>query len=291
MRCLYGRGVSGAALFILMGLFPALALGKLAPSTWDDLISDSDLIVQASVAQLGPELLDMRLPRFAVLRVQRIFKGTYDPETVKIEFESEEHEQFMTTVPDDRLLFLKRTPDGKYTAARYGKSYWPLLWVEGEERKLAAPYIYPMNMISVPGTFIKQAVVNAPRLGLKKGQAEVIYLKEIIPWFNAVDFHLIAGFSVPDQSTPARTLRTFWWAIRNQNRQMALMCVDTNQVAMGRHGRDVEKFIAEYSRLDTRDFQFSSLGKRATIASPHHMMQYDMEQRRDGKWVIVSIHP
>lgn len=160
---------------------PTPAFGKLAPSTLSDLIADSDLIVQAQAIQLGTEIPGTRLAGFAVLRIQRVFKGTYNQETVRIEFEPEEHEQFITTVQYERLLFLKKTPDGTYTGTQYGRSYWPLTWVEGAERKVVTPYVYPTSIISVPDALIKEAEVMAPELLLEKQRVKAIYLEELIP--------------------------------------------------------------------------------------------------------------
>ena len=165
-----------------LGIFgPTPAFGSLAPSTLSDLIADSDLIVQAHVIQLGNEIPGMGLVSFAVLRVQRIFKGTYDQGTVRIEFEPEFHEQLITTLQYDRLLFLKKTPDGTYAGTQYGRSYWPLIWVAGAERKLVTPYVYPTSLIAVPDTLIKEAEVMAPEPGLEKHRIKAIYLDGLIP--------------------------------------------------------------------------------------------------------------
>ena len=169
-----------AVLAVLSIFCPTPAFGRLAPSRLSDLISDSALIVQTSVIQLGTEIPGTRLPVFAVLRVQHVFKGTYDQETVRIEFEPEQHEQFITTTQYERLLFLKKTTDGKYTATQYGRSYWPLIWVEGAERKLATPYVYSTSSLSVPETLVKEAEVAAPELLLER-RVKAIYLEDLIP--------------------------------------------------------------------------------------------------------------
>ena len=102
---------------------------------------------------------------------------------------------------------------------------------------------------------------------------------------------LVPGFTPPDQSTPEKTLRTFWWAIKKGKENIAQECVDRYKIAEGRHGRKIEEFISEYKDIDTREFRYIATGSRVTIRAPNHNMDYDMEKREDGKWVIVSIHP
>lgn len=103
--------------------------------------------------------------------------------------------------------------------------------------------------------------------------------------------HLIQQSSLPDLSTPEKTLRTFWWAIRNGEREMALGCIDGEKTAAGRHGVDADEFISEFSGVDTSDFRYIVGDGRVSIQSRHHNMDYDMERTEDGRWLIVSIHP
>ncbi len=98
-------------------------------------------------------------------------------------------------------------------------------------------------------------------------------------------------FVPPDQTTPERTLQTFWWAIGEGKDDMALVCVDRERVAEGRHGRDIERFIDESRGLDTNRFVYFSAGSRVTIRSADHCMDYDMDKVDDERWVIVAIHP
>jgi hypothetical protein len=171
----------GIAVVALSIFGPPPAAGKLAPSTLSDLIADSDLIMHARVTELSTEIPGTRLAGVALLRVDRVFKGTYDQETVKIEFEPEVHEQFITTVQYERLLFLKKTPAGTYIGTQYGRSYWPLIWVDGAERQLVTPYVYPTNIIAIPDALIKEAEVLVPELGLEKHRVKAIHLKDLIP--------------------------------------------------------------------------------------------------------------
>ena len=104
--------------------------------------------------------------------------------------------------------------------------------------------------------------------------------------------NLISGFNYPDQSTPERMLRTFWCAIINGDNEVALACIDRDKVDEGCHDCwNYSRFVSEFSNLDTSDFRFIASETRASIESPHHMMDYDIEKQGDGTWLIVSIHP
>jgi hypothetical protein len=115
--------------------------------------------------------------------------------------------------------------------------------------------------------------------------------REAAPKAGEPRSNLVSGFSAPDLSTPEKTLRTFWWAIRNGEKDIALGCVDVEKTAEGRHGTDIDNFISEFSQVDTGDFIFVVGESRVSIRSPHHNMDYDMEKTEDGRWLIVSIHP
>ena len=98
-------------------------------------------------------------------------------------------------------------------------------------------------------------------------------------------------FVPPGQTTPERTLRTFWWAVREGKDGVALARVNRDRIAEGRHGRDIERFINESGRLDTSGFVYVAGKARVSIRSNDHCMDYEMEPTDDGRWVIVSIHP
>ncbi len=123
-------------------------------------------------------------------------------------------------------------------------------------------------------------------IGCRKDVSE-----QVTPKITESDTRIVSDFTAPDQSAPERTLRTFWWAIKNGKNDIALACVDRKKVAEGHHSRDIDKFISEFSPLDTGDFRFIVSETKVSIQSIHHCMDYDMEKGGNGKWVIVSIHP
>ena len=96
---------------------------------------------------------------------------------------------------------------------------------------------------------------------------------------------------VPDQSSPENTLRTFWRAAKANEIVTALKCVDKDKVESGRDARNVENYINEISKIEDNDFQYISSDSRVTIRSPFYNMNYDMEQLKNGDWIIISIHP
>ena len=97
---------------------------------------------------------------------------------------------------------------------------------------------------------------------------------------------------LPDRSSPEKTLRTFWGAIKAGNTALALSCTSPERIRQGHHGRDVRKLIAEYKAVDTNTFRFiGGAGSSCSIESPNHCMDYDMEKNEKGEWVIISIHP
>lgn len=95
----------------------------------------------------------------------------------------------------------------------------------------------------------------------------------------------------PDWSSPENTLRTFWRAAKANDINTALKCVDKNKVESGRDARNVENYINEIAKIEDNDFQYISSDSRITIRSPFYSMDYDMEQQKNGDWVIISIHP
>lgn len=168
-------------------LYVPLAFAKLAPTTLIELIADSDVIMQARVVQVGEELPQSRLPNHAVLRVQRVLKGSYESEEITIRFEPELHEQFLTSLHEDRLLFLRRTEDSSYIGTHYGMSYWPLVASGGEGDELVTPYAYSTTLITMPDPLVRAPPAPIPGLGIERQPEKVIYLTEVISLLTAVE--------------------------------------------------------------------------------------------------------
>ena len=105
------------------------------------------------------------------------------------------------------------------------------------------------------------------------------------------DIHLINGFNAPDLSSPEKTVRSFWWALKNNKVDVAKNCIDLEKVAIGRHGTNIDKFISNHQKTNTEKFVFILADKLVRIKSPHHCMDYDLEMNGENNWIIVSMHP
>lgn len=128
--------------FAAADLLRASALAKLATSSFGNLVRDSELILRATVTATDERT---RGRGSAVLAVKAVYKGEYSAGTLTIRWTSEVHDQRITGVGADRLLFLKRGKDGGYTGTQYGRSYWPI-----ESPSSASEFVryeYPTDMV------------------------------------------------------------------------------------------------------------------------------------------------
>ena len=181
--------VVNVLMVLLLDAAPAQAL--LMPCTLEELVANSELIVQAEVTELPPRQTVRNADGSytlsegsALLRVVRTFKGVPIDDTIRIQFSDEVHEQRITTDKFQRLLFLKKDKDGKYTAAFHGRSYWPLVPIGDVEGRLAVPYDYPMTTIKVAESLLKQAELAIPELELDPYRGPVIFLDDLIAFLN-----------------------------------------------------------------------------------------------------------
>lgn len=175
----------GAVLMGLSALCPSPAFARLAPSQLNGLMAESDVILQATVVRLEAGDAAARISSSAVLRVWRVLKGSYEPQTVTIRFSDEKHEQRITTLYDDRLLFLRKTASGAYEGTHYGRSYWPLKWTVGDNPKQVTLYVYPISIIAGSEALLKDAEVIIPDLGLERLRVKAIYLEDLIALLNS----------------------------------------------------------------------------------------------------------
>ena len=149
------RGHSGAiarcgfaCTLLFAVVLPSRAEAKLSPSTFKDLVEQSELVAKAVVAEAkfyGPYGNG-----YVILTVQDVYKGRWDGKPLKLEFSSEVHDQRPLKVGEVRLYFLKRIETG-WTGTHYGRSYWPLLPVGTKGGGLATPYLYPTTMVVFVG--------------------------------------------------------------------------------------------------------------------------------------------
>ncbi len=106
------------------------------------------------------------------------------------------------------------------------------------------------------------------------------------------DPHLTLGFSPPDLTSAEKSVRTFWWAVKNKRRDIARQCIHDSKIAEGRHGiTDVEKLMDRMLITDTTLFKFSSSSHTVSIRALNYSMDYDLQPTAGGPWIIVSIHP
>lgn len=137
-------------LFFSLALFftSVMAHSRLEFSELDPLILDSELILDATPIKIEPHR--------TTFKVLKSIKGNYtDPEIV-LTFKNERHEQRITNIDSDRLLFLKRDTDGAFTGTKYGRSYWAFTTytkdpkqniLDDKDRYFA--YLHPISMVKL----------------------------------------------------------------------------------------------------------------------------------------------
>ena len=134
---------------LLAVVLPSRAEAKLAPSSFKDLVEQSDLVAKAVVAEAKVD--DKHFGSgYVILTIQEVYKGRWDGKPLKLEISSEVHDQKLSKVGEVRLYFLKRSETG-WTGTHYGRSYWPLLPVKSKAGGLATPYLYPTTMVVFVG--------------------------------------------------------------------------------------------------------------------------------------------
>jgi hypothetical protein len=151
----------GAALAVVfVGLAVSPSEAKLAPVSWAEFVAGSDVIVRATMK--SGELADFGSGR-AVLSVVEILKGTPTEVEITVSWTSEVHDQRVTNLGGDYLLFLSSRDAGGYEAAVYGRSYWPIRLMVGPlfEFCEVVDYHYPLTYVELPEAL--QVEVGSPR--------------------------------------------------------------------------------------------------------------------------------
>jgi hypothetical protein len=87
-----------------------------------------------------------------VLSVVETLKGRPLEVEITLSWTSEVHDQRITGLGSDYILFLALTENGNYEAAVYGRSFWPIRqmvgpWVEICE---VIDYQYPLTYVTLP---------------------------------------------------------------------------------------------------------------------------------------------
>ncbi len=137
---------------------------KIAPSNLNDLIHESDLIVRAVTVEthLQPKGYGSG---YAVLNVKEVYLGEYTlGKDIKLSWGSEVHDQKIKDIGKERLLFLRLKKAGCYTGTHYGRSYWPINTVLGNNKEFVA-YQYPTNRVKIGSTtLLKDGKINLQKL-------------------------------------------------------------------------------------------------------------------------------
>lgn len=173
------RSSSGVrpAIFLALGLAvvaatPSPAAANLATSKFSELLADSELICLVRVTEAQVD----RHRGHAVIEVTKVLEDERPTGPIRFDFSGEEHDQLMTVVGEQRLLFLKKV-DGKWTGTHYGRSYWPLVPAADPAVGPVTRVVYPTHMLRFDGRY---AVLLRPTR-LPAGAGKVARGEKMIP--------------------------------------------------------------------------------------------------------------
>lgn len=166
-------------MILLLTIFSLNVHARLAPTTLNSFISDAEIILEVAPVRL--ERSPNSRAGQATFSVLKVWAGKYEAKDLQVAWGDEIHDQPITDLDKDYLLFLKKNQDGKYTGAQYGRSYWAFAGgritdtsradLDGEQRYLS--YDYPASMVTLTAAQKKALIVKgeksdkAPRLGVK----------------------------------------------------------------------------------------------------------------------------
>jgi hypothetical protein len=176
-----GRLTQVATLLSLLLTISQDTSASLAPTTFEDLVRDSSLIVIARSQE--SRVVDFAAGR-AKLKTDRVLRGRWPGPFITLEWTEEVHDQRIRRVGEAYLLFL-RAEGNRYVGTHYGRSYWPMDYTK--ERKEFIEYIYPVTYVKVPGSLLadvermEEAWPGAPRTCTIKG----ILLDRVITYIEA----------------------------------------------------------------------------------------------------------
>lgn len=161
---------------LLVLLMNALApcAAKLMPTSLENLVSQSDVILVGSVrvAHLGSADGGAVHGGWAMVKPTQVILGPNMSQSIKVTWEAEVHAQPLTTVDEEWLLFLKCPKERSCSPAHYGMSYFPIRTVgtfpgafrsESETVKIT-PLRYPFTYV----TKLKQYGVVEPLIWVGK---------------------------------------------------------------------------------------------------------------------------
>ena len=137
------------------------AWADLAAMDWQQLLASSDLVVLATATDLR---MNAEGGGSARLLVSKVLRGRCLNHTVGVAWGLEVHDQRIDRLGARYVLFLKHTKQG-YTAAGYGRSYWPIESSYSPEDRAKTTevvfYRYPITEVLMP----PDMVVTVPQTG------------------------------------------------------------------------------------------------------------------------------
>ncbi|MEK7512370.1 MAG: hypothetical protein AAB575_05165 [Patescibacteria group bacterium] len=94
-----------------------------------------------------------------------------------------------------------------------------------------------------------------------------------------------------DQLNPESTGRSFWQAIEDNDLNTAAKLVDADKLNQGRYAKKLKTYFETLQKINSKQLHFNTNESRVTVYSDEYNMDYDLEKSKEGKWLIVSIHP
>jgi len=192
MRVVGLIGALASSLFVAHP--PAAATTIIGGMNLTGVIMNSDLIVQGYVM----EWHEWYRAGWAVLKVERVLKGTYEEPTISVDWIGVIGTDSIRHVDRAYLLFLRKRPEGgpatspelpqgpdsarPRSGANYSGNYWPLLRTTDAAKWLVTPYAnveynFPFGLPD--GLEPREAKVYVADLG-KIESVQALYLEDII---------------------------------------------------------------------------------------------------------------
>ncbi|MEK7159056.1 MAG: hypothetical protein AAB766_00980 [Patescibacteria group bacterium] len=94
-----------------------------------------------------------------------------------------------------------------------------------------------------------------------------------------------------DQLNPESTVRSFWQAIEDNDLNTTAKLVDADKLNQGRYAKKLKTYFETLQKINSKQLHFNTNESRVTVYSDEYNMDYDLEKSKEGKWLIVSIHP
>ncbi|MBZ0166959.1 MAG: hypothetical protein K8I00_09135 [Candidatus Omnitrophica bacterium] len=144
---------------LLLTIITSHVDGDLVTTNLNALIYDSELIVVATAVQVARS---ERTPAFSedgggytILTVNKVHRGQYEGETIKVVWSAEVHEQDLTEIGQEYLLFLTQWKSNEFLGTHYGRSFWPIEYKTMEASQAAyIGYRYPITEVNIQNSWL-----------------------------------------------------------------------------------------------------------------------------------------